>query len=291
MSIEVGTEQPVPIVVKPPSTVTLLQKRVMLTMPWQKMTNPITSFCVQQLADKRRTSAMLNFGDAFVAHARNKCADIFLQSDFEWMLTLDDDMLFPFGNAKWFNAHLGRDLPEPFASFNAIDRLLSHGKTLIGGLYWGRWKGGGPVYAEGRKEIEWARKAPFDKIRQTRWIGTGCLLIHRSVFEDIEKKFPYLARGANGEGGNWFSTSEHNVMASLNGLHKMLGDGAMDGEKAMRAYQMTTAMLAETKAKSSLGMGEDAQLCTRALEAGHPCWVDMGLLCGHIGYHVYNGLE
>lgn len=251
------------------------------------MTNPMTSFCVQQLADKRRTAAMMNFGDSFVAHSRNTCADMFLKSDLEWMLTVDDDMLVPFGNATWYNAHLGRELPMPFAGFNALDRLLSHGKTLVGALYFGRWPGGWPVYSEGKAEEEYARRAPHDVVKPTRWVGTGCMLIHRTVFEDIEKRFPHLGRGPAGTGGNWYSTSEHNLLDRLYSLQAMLATGAMTGEKAIKALSMVTDALAEAKAKSSLGMGEDAQFCIRAKEAGHTPHVDMGLVCGHIGYKVY----
>lgn len=259
----------------------------MLVCPWLKHVHPITSFCVAQLADKRRTSSMLNFGDSFVAHSRNSCADHFLKSDLEWMLTIDDDMLVPFGNAAWFNAYLGYDLPKPFCDFNAIDRLLSHGKTLVGALYFGRWKKGLPVYNEGRAEEAYARSAPHDVCKPTRWVGTGCLLVHRSVYEDIERKFPRLGRGPDGKGGQWFSTSEHNLLDSVARTHKFLAAGPMTGEKALKAYEMLEGAMNDAKRKSSLGMGEDAQFCIRALEAGHQPHVDMGLVCGHIGHHVF----
>jgi len=275
-------------VATPLSSVAIYKKKVMLVCPWLKHVHPITSFCVAQLADKRRTSSMLNFGDAFVAHSRNTCADLFLKSDLEWMLTIDDDMLIPFGNATWFNGHMGDSpLPEPFASFNALDRLLSHGKTLVGALYFGRWKGGWPCYNEGKQESDYARRGPHDVCKPTRWVGTGCMLIHRSVYEAIEKKFPHLGRGPDGKGGQWFSTSEHNLLDSVHRTHEMLGRGAMSGEKAAKAYEMLTGALMEAKRKSSLGMGEDAQFCIRAAESGHQPHVDMGLVCGHVGHHVY----
>lgn len=232
---------------------------------------------------------MLNFGDAFVAHSRNTCADLFLQSDLEWMLTIDDDMLIPFGNSTWFNAHLGYELPEPFSKFNAIDRLLSHGKTLVGALYFGRAKGHGwPVYGEGRSDLEYARRAPHDVCKPTRWVGTGCMLIHRSVFEDIETRFPYLSRGPAGRGGNWFSTSEHHLMSGVAQTHKMLSEGPMTGEKAIKAFEMLNGLLMGAKNKSGLGMGEDVQFCIRAKESGHQPFVDMGLIAGHIGYDVFS---
>ena len=179
--------------------VVVYHKKVMVVLPWWKQVSPITAFCVAQLIDRRRTSSMLNFGDAFIAHSRNSCVDIFLQSPCDWYLTIDDDMIVPFGNAKWFQAHTGfDDFPEKFLGLNAIDRLMSHKKSLVGALYFGRHRNGPPVYNEGgasAEEAAYARRAPYDLVKPTRWVGTGCMLVHRSVFEDIEKKFPRLARG------------------------------------------------------------------------------------------------
>lgn len=266
-----------------------LEKRVMLVLPWHKVTNPMTAFCVMQLSDKRRTTSLLNFGDAFVAHTRNTCADLFLASDMEWMLTIDDDMLVPFGNARWYNANSGFNLPEPFCNFNAIDRLLSHGKTLVGGLYFGRWPKAAPVYNEGSQsgETDYARRAPMDVCKPTRWVGTGCMLVHRSVYLDIEKTFPSLARNATGRGGHWFTSSEHTALSWIERMKKMLEVGPMDGPKALRAYEMAETALRDFQANSSLGMGEDVTFCIRAKQAGHQPHVDMGLVCGHIGHRVY----
>lgn len=270
----------------------VLKKRVMIVLPWLKVTNPVTAFCVANLIDKRRTSTVLNFGDSFVAHSRNKCADIFLQSDAEYMLTIDDDMVVPFGpaGAEWYNQQTGFNLPKEFASLNAMDRLLSHGKTLVGGLYWGRNCYGAALYNEAAAnptEAEFARKAPHDLIKPTRWVATGCLLVHRTVFEDIEKRFPLLARVQNGEGGNWFSSSEHNIMSVVDQTIKMLSSGVMTGEKALRALSLLEEGTAHARRNSSLGMGEDVAFCVRAKEAGHQAFVDLGLVLGHLGQCCY----
>lgn len=267
-----------------------MNSKVFIALPWYKQTNPITAFCVMGLVDRRRTSTCLNFGDAFVAHSRNTCADLFLSSNCEWMLMIDDDMLIPFGNAKWFNAYSGANLPEKFAGLHALDRLLSHGKTLIGGLYWGRHKHGAAMYAEGAaipKEAEFARTAPLDLIKPTRWVATGCLLVHRSVFEAVEKKFPRLARGLDGKGGNYFTSTEHHILERVDECRKFLSEGAMDGNKALKVFQMLEAAAKEARHKSSMGMGEDVAFCIRAAEAGHQPYVDFGLVCGHIGHEVY----
>lgn len=277
-----------PVAVPPAINFRALPGRVMIALPWGKMTNPMTAFCAAQLMDRRRTTTALNFGDAFVAHSRNSIADVFLKSTSEYMLMLDDDMIVPFGHAGWFNAHTGWNLPEQFAGMNTIDRLLSHGKTLVGALYFGRYGKGNPVYNEGPREREHIlATTPRDEIKPTRWIGTGALMIHRSVFEDIEKAFPRLSRGPDGKGGQYFTSSEHNAMGAIDNTLKMLASGAMTGEKALQAFQMLSSAAADARANSMLGLGEDVQFCTRAKAAGHQPYVDLGLLAGHLGTICY----
>lgn len=267
-----------------------IPRDVMLVLPWQKQTNPMTAFSVMGLADRRRIHTLLNFGDAFVAHSRNTCTDLFLASECQWMLTIDDDMIVPFGNGRWFNAYTGMNLPEPFASFNALDRLLASGKKLVGALYFGRVPGGKAMFAEAATndvETEKARRAPFNEVRPTQWVGTGCMLIHRTVFEDIEKRFPRLARKANGKGGQWFTSSEHMAMDALGKLQTLFSTGPATPEKALKAHQMVEAALSDAQKQTCLGMGEDVQLCLRATIAGHQPHVDMGLVCGHVGHYIY----
>ena len=280
--------------VHPPS----VRRNVLIALPWYKQTNPLTAFSVMGLIDRRRTSISLNYGDAFVVHSRNTLADIFLQTDQEWMLTIDDDMVVPFGNAEWINNYTGMNLPKPFCDFNALDRLLSHGKTLIGGLYFGRWRHGAAMFCEGFRDKSihaYLRKGPKNEIKATEWVGTGCLLIHRSVFLDIEKKFPNLARSRDAatRGGNWFTSSEHDLSAATDKVLENLdaNRGKWNGDDAFSAFQALTDARAKSKHNSKLGTGEDVIFCHRAKAAGHQPYVDLGLVCGHVGtetYHPYN---
>jgi hypothetical protein len=238
------------------------------------------AFSVMSLIDRTKTAAMLDFGDAFIVHSRNKLADGFLRTKMEWMLTIDDDMVVPFGNAPLFNSFTSFNLPESYAGLNVIDRLLSHGKTLVGALYFGRWKHGKGVYGEGSdpQELKYAKSGPHNVCKPTRWVGTGCMLIHRSVFEDIEKKFPHLSRGADGKGGQWFTSSEHDLRIAA---EKAVTQDPVVGMATIKAA------LAMSKRHSSLGMGEDVQFCVRATQAGHQPHVDMGCWAGHIGSYCY----
>lgn len=264
----------------------VLDKKIMLIAPWYRSVAPQTAFCFASLYDKTRCRALQVFGDAYVAHSRNRSVDAFLKTDSEWALHMDDDMIFPFGNARWFRANTGwKNFPDPFAGFHTIDRLLAAGKSLVGGFYFGRWPNANGVYGESPNpsEVEFIRKGPHDLVKPTRWVGTGCLLTHRTVFEDVEKKFPLLARGADGTGGQWFSPSEHSLRESVRSVRTMLSVGPMTGEKAMKAYAMLEDADADARVNSWLGMGEDVTFCNRARLAGHQPYVDMGLVCGHIG--------
>lgn len=284
--------EPIPFV--PPATVKIYQKKVFVGCPWGKSTNPITSFCVSNLLDKRRTVSALNFDDGYVSHSRDTLVDYFLKTDLEWYLQIDDDMLIPFGDAALFKTFSGwENYPEPFASFNAIDRLLSHNKPLVGACYFGRHSKGVPVFGEGNNPAVAAevRKGPVDECRPTRWVGTGALLCHRSVFLAIEKKYPNLARGADKRCGRWFTTSEADSMDAIRRTREMLSVGAMDGEKAVKALSMLIEAESYARANSGLGQGEDVTLSKRAFASGIQPHVDLGLICGHLGtccYGPYN---
>lgn len=286
-----STEGVFPVGVTPPDSVTLYQRKVMVVLPWWKQVSPITAFCVAQLIDRRRTSSMLNFGDAFVAHSRNSCVDVFLESPCEWYFTIDDDMVIPFGNSAWFKAHTGfTDFPEEYLRMNALDRLMSHKKSLVGALYFGRHQEGPPVYNEGGaspQEAAFARKAPHNLIKPTKWVGTGCMLVHRSVFEDIERKFPRLARGLEGRGGNWFTSTEASMVGQVQHLRDALQSGPLDGNKAYSAMAGLEEIVARANSENTLGFGEDVSFCLRAAAAGHQPHVDMGLVCGHLGHFCF----
>jgi hypothetical protein len=277
--------------VAPASAGLVYNKKIVIVLPWWKQVSPITAFCVAQLIDRRRTATMMNFGDAFVAHSRNSCADAFLKTDCEWMLTIDDDMVVPFGHAQWYKTNTGfSDFPESFLKLNALDRLMSHKKTLVGALYFGRHPNGPPVYNEGAmtpQEADFARRAPHDLIKPTKWVGTGCMLIHRQVFEDIERKFPRLSRGADGRGGHWFTSTEASLVERIITLRNNLQGGALDGNKAYAALAGLEELLSRAKDENSLGVGEDVSFCMRAAVAGHQPYVDMGLVCGHLGSCSY----
>ncbi len=266
-------------------------KQVCILLPHYKSSNPVTYFSLLSMLDRTKMAVMLNFGDAFIAHTRNTLAENFLRSSMEWSLTVDDDMVLPCGNATWFNSLTGMNLPEQFAGMHTVNRLMSHGKTVVGALYFGRWKHGKPVYAEGASqaaEEAYARRGPHDVCKPTKWVGTGCMLIHRKVFLDIEERFPHLARNPDGKFGHWFTSSEHDLrQATKAALETLNDDAASETSRVSKVKKLLEESQTRSRYHSSLGMGEDVTFCVRATQAGHQPHVDMGLLCGHMGNYVF----
>lgn len=122
-----------------------------------------------------------------IDEARNRLATRFLESTADWLLFIDDDMVPPCGFAGELH-NAGARFNARYMEMDTIARLVSHQKTLVGALYFDRHGKGIPMYCEGRndaKEAEHARNGPYDICKQTEWIGTGCMLIHRIVFQNI----------------------------------------------------------------------------------------------------------
>lgn len=265
-------------------------KKICALFPWYREVHPLTAFSLMGLIDKAKCMVIMSYGDAFIAHSRNKLAHQFLQTGVEWCFWADSDMIYPFGNAEWFNAYSQFNLPEKFASMHTLNRLISHNKSVVGATYFGRRWGGRPVYAEGasmKDEAARIRRGPVDTIKPTRWVGTGAMLCHRKVFLDIEEKFPHLAR-VKKQPGHWFTSSEHDLLeASADSLAILNDKGTSETARLAKVQELLHDGRHRSLAHSKLGMGEDVQFCIRAAQCGHQPYVDLGLFCGHVGDYCF----
>lgn len=260
-------------------------KKVALLCPWYRDVEAPTAACLLRMVDRAKMTLFLSYNDAFISHARDTLAKQFFESGIEWSLWIDSDVVFPVGNADWFNNITGFGFPEKFAGMHVVNRLLSHGKTLVGGVYFGRSPKGKPMFSEGfwnPQEASLIRSVgPQDKIKPTKWVATGCLLAHKSVYHDIVKKYPQLKN-------KWFSASEHDLVTATKEALAVLNDGSATAEARLQkmAEIMRRGQTASAN-NSQLGTGEDVIFCHRATSAGHQSHVDLGLILGHIGNCVY----
>jgi hypothetical protein len=276
-------------------------RQVSILLPFYKHVHPVTTFSLLGLLDRTKMGALMRHNDAFIVHARNVLAKQFLDTGVEWAFWADDDMVFPWGHAAWYNQMTGFNLPEKYAGKHILNALMSHGKSLVGGLYFGRNSTGRAMYyeamlnsSEGAQENLRAHKAPFDELKPVRWCATGALLTNRQVFLDIQKKFPHLAPQHPTEPWHFFSNSNDAVVSKLTSLQDQVGiahqdvrAGTMTVPKMESFLEDVRVQLAETKVKdiqiSRLQQGEDQTFGIRAGEAGHQSYVDMSVVVGHIG--------
>lgn len=259
-------------------------KQVCILLPFYRGCGAMTCFSLLGLLDRTRMRVLMRNGDAFIAHSRNALTKLFLETECEWSFWVDDDIILPIGNAKWYNSTTSFNLPDKFAGLHTINRLLAAKKNVVGGLYFGRTKDGKPMYAEGcrdAKEQNWIRSGPHDVVKPTRWVATGCLLVHRQVYLDIAAKFPHL-------NGHWFTSSQHDLVRAAEQASVILRDQAAGInsrlERALLLLDQGQRLAAE---QSALGTGEDIQFCLRASQAGHQPHIDAGLWCGHVGKQCY----
>lgn len=197
-----------------------------------------------------------------IDEARNDIVARFLETKAEYLLFTDVDMIIPNGNGQLMRK-LGLTTPEPKASINAIDRIMSHPKEhgIIGGLYIDR-RGGNKI------QCEHGWRSPADNNRllglftgatkeegleETGWVGMGFVRIARWVFEKMrdEAKKP--------------GSPLADILPPPGRENEPLGYFG----------------------RTSKWRGEDIAFCRRAQLCGIKTYVDKSILCGHIGRRVF----
>lgn len=176
---------------------------IFVGFPCYKTTNPVTAFALIAMAldfGKDKIRFDMSIGDAMIYHSRNKIAHKFLETDAKWLLMIDDDIIPCIGRPNWMKSTVAsaRNMPDAPLQRHVLQRLIGANKTLIGGAYFGRQEGA-PLMCSDRT-LEPKARAYQDEVAPVDWVATGCMLVHRKVFQDIEEKYPELKSPiANGE--------------------------------------------------------------------------------------------
>jgi len=166
---------------------------VFVGMVAYKTTNPVTAFVLTALAldfgrDKIRFD--MECGNSMIYQARNKLAAKFLETDARWLLMLDDDMIPCIGRPEWmcFWVPSARNVLDLPLQRHIIHKLIGDNKTIVGAAYFERREGAGLVCSD-QSLVPRARQYD-DAVVEVDWLGTGAMLVHRRVFEDIAKTYP-----------------------------------------------------------------------------------------------------
>ena len=168
---------------------------IFVGLPWYKNSNPVTVMTLLALAldfgkDKIRFDLVM--GDPLIYRARNRIVQKFLETDAKWLFMLDDDMIPAIGRAAWYKHWVNnvQNASNQALSRGVLHRLIGAGKTLVGGAYFGRQEDSKLMCSH--QSLANDAKVYADKVLAVEWVGAGCLLVHRKVFEDIREKNPEL---------------------------------------------------------------------------------------------------
>lgn len=176
---------------------------VALCCPTDRDFPPAVFECFSVLLRNHQMPLILK-SETLLIRGRNIIVERFLSTKCEWSLWVDSDMLIPFGNAEWFKekSKISNLRPEQYG-FDVLKRLLSHRQDFVGAVYAARTERSQMVIQpdldpRGQADRELAdqiRKNQAYGLKDVAWLGFGCVLIHRRVFEAVSRTDPEIRNG------------------------------------------------------------------------------------------------
>jgi hypothetical protein len=167
---------------------------------------PVTMECFSVLIRNHQMPLVLK-SETLLVRGRNVIAERFLRTKSEWSFWADSDMILPFGNGEWFKdkTKIAALRPEQYG-FDAVKRLLGHRQDFVGAVYAARTEGSQMVIQPDLEPRNDADRQLSDLIRKNQayglkdvgWLGFGCVLIHRRVFEAIGRTDSDIRSGKAG---------------------------------------------------------------------------------------------
>lgn len=189
-------------------------------------------FTMLSVVAKYRMALQIQYrgDDSMITRSRNHLAKRFLDTNATWSIWVDSDMVIPFGHSGCYRQLTNmQNLADKFSGLHTIERLISWGKTIVGGCYWDR-RGGGKLIAGATQPI--LSPIPSDNLQPITFNGTGCLAVHRQVFVDIMAKFPEtMSPDSLGNESGFFT--------NIQTPHRMMGEDESFAKRATDAGHPT----------------------------------------------------
>jgi hypothetical protein len=164
-----------------------------------KSVNPVTSMALTAMAldfGRDRIRFDMEFGNSWVSEARNNLANKFLETDAKYLFFIDDDIIPCIGRPSWMQSWVpaARNVHEKPLQRHILSRLPNANRSVVGAAYFERRESDIPKIVCSDQKLVPRAKTYEDAVVQVDWAGTGAMLIHRSVFEDIDKANPELQK-------------------------------------------------------------------------------------------------
>lgn len=217
---------------------------------------------------------IISMGAMTADHNRNAIVRDFLKTDSEWLFWVDSDTLVPVG---------------------AVSRMLAHGRTLVSGLYYGKNAPHDPiaytVYNGGFAPIDRTLRWERGEILPVDAVGMGCMLTHRSVFEDIQKNYEVFQI----EGGGIVPVHKNDILGEIgttDGYHTHEHDGKVyKGQLRTRLMKPTLIDLKFPFFMVEHIRTEDMFFFDLAKRVGHTPVLDTSVECTHLKFHGFSGKD
>lgn len=226
---------------------------------------------VAMLAEEHELVDIITCGSMTADHNRNLIVDEFLKKDSEWLFWIDSDTMVPVG---------------------AVSRMVAHGRTLVSGLYYGKNPPHPPIaymihngaYTPIDKKIKWEKGeiVPIDAP------GMGCMLTHRSVFEDIRNNYEVYQV----PGGGVLPIHKNDILGDIKDDAHHEHDGKVyKGQLRLRVVSPTLANLRFPYFAITNNKTEDLFFFELAERVGHKPVLDTSAECGHLRLDPFTGAD
>lgn len=251
------------------------------------------------------------FNESLITRARNYCIDEFMRSGFSHLLFIDSDIGFNPHDMLGLLAMQGDDspydiigapYPKKCISWEKIKQAVDKGfadenpnvlENFIGDYVFNPKNNQGEI--------------PIHQPVEVLEIGTGCMMVRRSVFEQFEKRFPeYMykpdhIRTEHFDGSRkicqFFQAEIDTVNYAFEyreGIQKIREASekneivtAVDAIKKINDLEAEIAKKAE--AKSLRYLSEDYWFCQKVQELGLRTWLCPWMRLQHVGTYIFGG--
>lgn len=198
-------------------------------------------------------------------HNRNLIVDTFLKTDAEWLFWIDADTVVPIGG---------------------IERLLATGQKFVSGLYYAKHPPHNPiayyVHNNAYKSIDYdGRTWERGELIEVDTCGMGCMLTHRSIFEDMKANYVMKQEVGGGiilvhkDDIKFGSDSEPGLYGNMR--HSKLMDVDIDVRFPFFALEH--------------GRTEDIWFTEKATRLGYKVYLDTSVECGHLYPRTFEGKD
>lgn len=233
---------------------------------WSNLVNMVGSLHAQGID----YTGLILSGAMATDHNRNAIVADFLVTDADWLFWIDADTMVPNG---------------------CLPRMLALGKTMVSGLYYGKGGEHPPIAYFRRPDGAYQ---PMDVL--TGWergeilpvdaCGMGCMLTHRSVFEDIMNAYIVYQRA----GGGLTCIHREDIKGEVKASTRSPNDGKVrKGQLFERLIPPTVEVIKFPFFALEFGRTEDMWFFELARRVGHKPWLDTSLECGHLHPHAFTG--